>query len=71
MESIIALKELRENLPMYEKKVRSGQSFLVMKRSKPIFKISPVDEGDWETVIDFSKLRKGGIDVRELLRRLK
>lgn len=71
MESIIGLKELRENLQVYEKKVRSGHSFVVMKRSKPIFKISPVDEGGWETVIDFTKFRKQGISARELLARLK
>jgi len=42
-----------------------------MKRSEPIFKISPVDEGQWETVIDFTKIRKGGIEIGELLSRLK
>lgn len=71
MESIIALKELRENLGAYEKKVQRGHSFLVVKRSKPIFKITPVDEGEWETLIDFTRLKKSGIDARELLRRLR
>lgn len=71
MDSIIGLKELRENLQRYEKRVREGHSFIVMKRSKPIFKISPVDEGEWETVIDFTKFRKDGISAKELLARLK
>lgn len=71
MESIIGLKELREHLPTYEKRVREGRSFIVMKRSKPIFKIGPVDEGGWETVVDFTKFRKGGISAKELLARLR
>ena len=33
---------------------------------------SSVDDGDelWETVVDFTKLRKGGIPVEELLAKL-
>ena len=71
MESLVALKVLRENLPAYEKKIRAGQSFVILKRSKPIFRITPVHEGDWEQVIDFTKFKKGGVDIRDLLRRLK
>ncbi|MCR4278797.1 MAG: hypothetical protein NUV81_02750 [bacterium] len=68
--SIIGLKELRENLAEYEKQIQKGRSFIVMKRSKPIFKIGPVDEGGWETVIDFTEHKKGGISAKELLARL-
>lgn len=67
---MIGLKELRERLPDYEKRIRKGASFVVMKRSKPIFKIGPVDEGAWETVIDFTKISKGGIDIEDLLKRV-
>lgn len=67
---ILGLKELRENLSEYEKQIRKGRSFIVMKRSKPIFKIGPVDEGGWETVIDFTKFRNDGIPAKELLARL-
>jgi len=73
MENIIGLKDLRENLPAYEKKVRSGMSFLVMKKSKPVFRLCPVDSEDeelWEEVIDFTKIKKGGIPVDELLKYL-
>lgn len=73
MENIIGLKDLRENLPDYEKKVRSGMTFLVMKKSKPIFRLCPVDNDDeelWEEVIDFTKIKKGGIAINELLERL-
>ncbi len=73
MENIIGLKDLRENLPDYEKKVRSGMTFLVMKKAKPVFRLCPVDNDDedlWEEVIDFTKIKKGGIAIEELLKRL-
>ena len=69
---IVGLKELRENMEKYASLVKKGKSFIVVKRSKPLFKISSIDEDDglWETVIDFTKLRKGGIPAEELLDRL-
>jgi len=68
----VGLKELRENMEKYASLVKKGKSFIVVKRSKPLFKISSIDEDDglWETVIDFTKLRKGGIPAEELLSRL-
>jgi len=71
MNNIVTLKELRTNVGAYAERVQRGESFIIMKRSEPIFKISPVDEGQWETVIDFTKIRKGGIEIGELLSRLK
>jgi len=70
--TIVGLKELRENMEKYASLVKKGKSFIVVKRSKPLFKISSIDEDDglWETVIDFTKLRKGGIPAEELLSRL-
>lgn len=70
--AIIGLKELRENMGKYASLIRKGKSFIVVKRSKPLFKISSIDEDDglWETVIDFTKLRKGGIPAEELLSKL-
>ncbi len=70
MKNIITLKKLRENMQEYAQKVKKGQSFIVFKRSYPLFKISPVEEGPWEEVIDFTKIRKGGVDIKELLKRL-
>lgn len=70
MNTIIGLKDLRENLGNYEKKIRAGQSFVVMKRSKPIFTISPVETEEWETVLDCTKFRKGGIPASELIKML-
>jgi len=70
MENIINLKSLRENMQEYVQKVKRGQSFMVFKKSKPLFKISPIDEEYWEEVIDFTKIKKGGISLKELLKRL-
>ena len=67
MKSLIGVKELREHLETYERHVRNGHSFVVLKRSRPIFRISPVNEDGWETVIDFTKFRKGGIPASELI----
>lgn len=71
MNNIIGLKELRENLGDYEKLIKAGRSFVVMKHSKPIFSIGPVEQGGWETVVDFTRFRKDGISAKELLARLK
>ena len=70
MENIIGLKELRENMQQYAKKVQGGDSFIVFKRTKPLFRIAPIETGAWEEVIDFTKIRKDGVDLKELLGRL-
>jgi prevent-host-death family protein len=72
---IVGVKELRENLETYIKEVNKGNSFIVVRRSKPVFKISPIEDKseNWETVVDFSKIKKGGVslnDVQEALTRL-
>ena len=72
MENLIGLKELRENVDTYVSEVQRGKSFIVVRRSKPIFKLSPPAEESelWERVIDFTKIRKGGVGVKDLLSRL-
>jgi prevent-host-death family protein len=74
-EIIIGLKELRENTETYIKHVAKGDSLIVMRRSEPIFKIVPPyaddNEEEWDTLIDFTKLRKGGIPIDELIALLK
>lgn len=68
---IIGLREFRENTVTVIQDIEKGGSFIVMKRNKPVFKISPVDANEkWEKVIDFTKIRKGGIDIDELLEHL-
>jgi len=70
MENIVSLKDLRQNMQKYAQKIQKGDSFIVFKRSRPLFRITPIEAGAWEEVIDFTKIKKGGIDLKELLRRL-
>lgn len=70
MENIVTLKNLRANMQEYAEKVQNGDSFIVFKRSKPLFKIAPIEAGAWEEVIDFTKIKKGGVNLKELLQRL-
>ncbi len=52
----------------YAVKVQKGESFIVVKQSKPLFRIGPVDEEEnWETLIDFTKIKKGGVPIDEVL----
>ncbi len=69
---IIGLKKLRQNIEKYIAKVKKGESFVVVKRSRPVFKISsPFDDnGLWENVVDFTKIKKEGVRIEELLFRL-
>jgi len=74
LEKIIGLKDLRLNTNSYINAVSKGRSFIVMRRSRPIFKVVPVDEwgdeGVWETVVDFTKIKKGGVPAKEVLKAL-
>ncbi len=72
MENLIGLKKLRENTNMYIAEVQKGKSFIVVRRSKPVFKLSPPDEEmeQWERVIDFTTVKKGGISIKDILSRL-
>lgn len=70
---IIGLKELRENAEKYISEVNRGKSFIVVRRSKPVFKIAPPsteEEELWESVIDFTKIKKGGMALSDILARL-
>ncbi len=71
MKKIVGLKELRENMDLYASRVGRGESFVVVKKSKPLFSINPVEtEGQWESIIDFSKVRKGGVLLEDVLKRI-
>lgn len=73
--NVVGLKELRENMDLYISGVEKGRSFVVVRRSQPIFRLAPVDvwgdEGVWETVIDFVKFKKGGVPLDEVISSLK
>jgi antitoxin (DNA-binding transcriptional repressor) of toxin-antitoxin stability system len=70
MEKLIGLKEFRENVEAFTRQINKGHSFIVLKKSKPVFKVSPFTEEEWEEVIDFTKLKRGGIKIKDLLARL-
>ena len=70
MPTIIGLKELRQNVAKYARKVQAGETFTVFKHSKPLFNIAPVDDERWEEVVDFTKLHSGGVDIDDILKRL-
>lgn len=72
---IIGLKELRENMSTYIRHTEQGKSFTVVRRSRPIFKLVPVDEwgdeGTWETLIDFRKINPRGVPIEDVIASLK
>lgn len=71
VKNIVGLKELRENVEEYISQVEKGRSFIVVKKSKPVFRISsPTEEDAWETVVDFTKIKKGGVPISKILSRL-
>ena len=72
MEKVIGLKELRERADVYIREVGRGKSFLIIRRSRPIFRITPPDEAPelWETVADLTKARRGGVALEDVLKRL-
>ena len=72
MDKFIGLKELRENMEKYAKLVKKGESLVVLRRSTPLFRISPIEEREegWEEVVDFTKIKKGGIDIKDILSRI-
>lgn len=69
---ILGLKELRENMQKYASLVEKGKTFIIVKKSKPLFKLVPPDsEEQWEIVADFTEINKNGIPAGEVLRTLR
>lgn len=72
-QNLVKLKDLRINLDKYLEQLNKVGTLTVIRRSEPIFNISAIsDTADesWEAVIDFTKLKKGGIAIKEILTRL-
>ena len=71
MAKIVGLKDLRENIDKYVRAVEKGTDYVVVRRSKPLFRmIASFQDENWETVVDFTKIKKGGVNIKELLARL-
>jgi prevent-host-death family protein len=71
--NIVGLKELRENMEVYIKRVDAGESLTVYRRSTPLFKLSPIDddESEWETIIDFTEINPNGVSAKDVLKSLR
>ena len=69
-EQIVGFKEFRLDADKYIKAVDKGASFLIVKRSKPVFRIEPIGEV-WETVGDFTNKKGRGVPASKLLSALK
>ena len=67
---VAGLKDLRQNLNHYITQVENGESVTIYRHSQPVFVIKPLAGEQWEEVIDFTKLKKGGVNITELLKRL-
>jgi len=50
MKKIIGLKEFRNKIDVVIKHVNQGYSFVVFRRSKPVFEVHPVDDEAWEDI---------------------
>ena len=72
MEKLVGLKELRQNMKKYIDCVNKGESLIIIRKSTPLFKISPIENEseDWEEVIDFTKIKKGGVNIQDILSRI-
>ena len=72
----ISIKELREHLSDVANRAERGETFRVIRRSKPSFIIMKIDadlsEEGWETVVDFTDGGKTvGVPAKEVLNMLK
>jgi prevent-host-death family protein len=71
--NIVGLKDLRENMEVFIKRVNAGESITVYRRSTPLFKLSPIDddESEWETIIDFTEINPNGVSAKDVLKSLR
>jgi antitoxin (DNA-binding transcriptional repressor) of toxin-antitoxin stability system len=71
----VGMREFRENTEKYIAQLKKGKSFTVLRRSRPVFNVVPADvwgdEGNWETVVDFTKINKSGVPAQDVLKALK
>lgn len=72
----ISIKELRMNLSDVADRAEKGETFRVIRRSKPSFVIMKVDtdaeDGKWDTVVDFTDDEKtAGMFIKDVMKLLK
>ncbi len=73
IKNIVGLKELRENTETYIRRVNRGESIIVVRRSTPLFRLTPIDTGEmgWESVADFTTLDERGVSAKDVLASLR
>jgi antitoxin (DNA-binding transcriptional repressor) of toxin-antitoxin stability system len=69
MNTTITLKQLRNDFPAVIEAVAAGKSFTVMKRSRPVLKITAPEEEAWE--FDFRDENGRGIPADLFLAEMK
>ena len=71
-QTIIGLKNLRDNTEKYISRVKKGESFIVVRRARPIFTITSPEESPelWESLVDFTKINKDGVRLQDVLGKL-
>jgi antitoxin (DNA-binding transcriptional repressor) of toxin-antitoxin stability system len=68
MSVTIGLKDLRDNMDEYISRVDNGESLIVMRRSRAVFKLVPPDDNaGWERAVDFTKFKKQGVSLSDVL----
>ncbi|MCB9805830.1 hypothetical protein H6775_01565 [Candidatus Nomurabacteria bacterium] len=71
-QNIIGLKEFRLNADKYISRIEKGESFTVLKRSNPVFKLTPVDDEEmWETIIDFTEINPDGVPAEDVIKAIR
>ena len=64
----VGVRELRQNLSVYLRKVKGGQSLEVTERGKTVARLVPPSTGDeyWDRQIALGKVRWGGGRIDDL-----
>jgi len=65
--NIIIFKFLRKNIQDMLKKLKRGFRLLRVKKTKLLSKIFSIKKDIWKEIIDFTKIKKGGVSIKELL----
>ncbi len=73
MSKVVPIKEFRQNLAHFTDLVGQGETFIVIRRSVPAFKVVPIKaieaEDQWEEMVDFTDHgKKKGIPAKQLLK---
>jgi len=71
MNNLVSLKQLRTRLTDYTALIEDkGLTFIVLRKSKPVFKIIPVEQESWETVVDFTQIDPAGAPLSRVKKTL-